>query len=268
MPADLHSALDFAVSRRDAGTLAMVRRAIAHREVLLAFQPIVQAGAPDKVAFYEGLVRVLDETGRVIPARDFILAVETTEMGRQLDCIALHKGLAELRREPGLRLAINMSARSIGYRQWRDILERGLEADPTVGERLILEVTEHSAITVPELLVEFMHATQRRGVSFAIDDFGAGYTALRYFKDFFFDMLKIDGQFVRDIAHDPDNQVLVAAMIKIAEQFDMFTVAESVENAEDAEILRQLGVTCLQGYHWGAPRVTPPWREPADRRTA
>lgn len=268
VPVELNSALEYAVSRRDAGILAMVRRAIEYREVLLAFQPVVQAQAPDKIAFYEGLVRVLDETGRVIPAREFIHAVETTELGRQLDCIALQKGLAELRREPSLRLSINMSARSIGYSKWREALEQGLNADPTVGERLILEVTEHSAITVPELLVDFMHATQGRGVSFAIDDFGSGYTALRHFKDFYFDLLKIDGQFTRDIARDPDNQVLVAAIVSIADQFDMFTVAESVESHEDAIVLRELGLTCLQGFHCGAPKVTPPWRESVALQTA
>lgn len=261
------NALEHAVKARDASTIDMVRRSIQHRQVLLAYQPVLQARARDKVAFYEGLVRVLDETGRVIPAADFIDSVEETEYGRMLDCIALEKGLAELARTSGLRLSINMSARSIGYKKWMRTLTRGLEKEPTVAERLILEITESSAMLVPELVVSFMDNLQSRGIAFAIDDFGAGYTALRHFKEFRFDILKIDGQFCSGVADDPDNQVLVGAMIKIAEQFDMFTVAEKIESAADADCLAALGADCLQGYLFAAPSVRPPWRKQvSDRR--
>lgn len=261
------NALEHAVTKRDASTIGMVRRSIQHRQVMLAFQPVIQANARNKVAFYEGLIRVLDETGRIIPAAEFIDAVEETEYGRMLDCIALEKGLSELSQTPNLRLSINMSARSIGYKKWMRTLTRGLEKEPTVAERLILEITESSAMLVPELVVSFMEDLQSRGIAFAIDDFGAGYTALRHFKDFRFDILKIDGQFCSGIAEDPDNQVLVGAMIKIAEQFDMFTVAEKVESAADADCLAALGADCLQGYLFAAPSVRPPWRKQgSDRR--
>ncbi|HAR52570.1 MAG TPA: EAL domain-containing protein, partial [Roseovarius nubinhibens] len=69
--------------------------------------------------------------------------------------------------------------------------------DPTVAERLILEITESSAMVVPELVTGFMEKLQHKGVSFALDDFGAGYTSFRYLKQFYFDILKIDGQFIR-----------------------------------------------------------------------
>jgi EAL domain-containing protein (putative c-di-GMP-specific phosphodiesterase class I) len=253
------SALEQAVSTRDGAVLGMVQRAITHREVMLAFQPVMQARAPGRTAFHEGLIRVLDETGRVIPAREFIAVVEDTEYGRLLDCLALEQGLAELAREPGLRLAINMSARSIGYRKWMRTLDRGLARDATVAERLILEITERSAITVPELVAAFMGDLQRRGITFAMDDFGAGYTALRHFRELSFDVLKIDGQFCHGIAQDADNQVLVAAMVSIATQFDMFTVAERVEREADARCLTDLGVDCLQGYLFAAPTTRPDW---------
>ena len=259
------TALDLALDARDRGIVAMVRDAIRHRQVLLAYQPVVRARDPATIAFHEALIRVLDETGRIVPARDFMPALEDTEYGRLLDCIALDHGLRELAREPGLRLSVNMSARSIGYRAWSRTLTRGIDRDPTVAERLILEITESSAMLVPELVVDFMSSLQRRGITFALDDFGAGYTALRHFKQFSFDILKIDGQFVTGIAQDADNQVLTGAMLAIADQFDMFTVAESVERAEDAAYLAALGVDCLQGYHFGAPTVTPAWRRPQAR---
>lgn len=262
------SALEHAILARDASTIDMVRNAIRHRQVLLAFQPVMQARAQTQVAFYEGLVRVLDETGRIIPATDFIIAVEDTEYGRMLDCIALEKGLEELARSPGLRLSVNMSARSIGYRRWMHTLDQGLARDPTVAERLILEITEYSAMLVPELVITFMQDLHCRGITFAIDDFGAGYTALRHFKDFSFDMLKIDGQFCGGVSTDADNQVLVGAMVKIAEQFDMFTVAEKVESQGDADCLAALGVDCLQGFHFAAPSVRPPWRKETAQQRA
>lgn len=262
------NALEHAIHARDAGTMDMVRRAIQHRQVLLAFQPVVQAHQPDRIAFHEGLVRVLDETGRVIPAGDFIDTVEDTEYGRILDCIALEKGLEELHRVPGLRLSINMSARSIGYKKWGKVLQKGLAQDPTIAERLILEITEHSAMLVPELVTGFMDDLQGKGITFAMDDFGAGYTALRHFKEFNFDILKIDGEFSHGIAKDPDNQVLVSAMIRIAEQFDMFTVVENVETPEDADCLVALGADCLQGYLFAAPTISPAWKEDASRRRA
>jgi len=113
---------------------------------------------------------------------------------------------------------------------------------------------------VPELVMQAMRDLQRLGISFALDDFGAGYTALRHLKEFQFDILKIDGQFIRGIAQDPDNQVLTRAIIAIAQQFDMFTVAEFVESQADAMALGDLGVDFLQGYYFAAPTMEPPWR--------
>ncbi|MEZ5686757.1 MAG: EAL domain-containing protein [Paracoccaceae bacterium] len=251
--------LDFAIAQRDRETLAMVRRAVERRDVVMAFQPVVQTARPDRIAFYEGLIRVLDSTGRVIPAKDFINVIETTDLGRKVDCLAIEMGLQALSEEPGLRLSVNMSARSIGYPSWMKALNRGLAIDETVAERLILEITESSAMQMPELVTVFMEDLQQRGVSFALDDFGAGYTSFRYLREFYFDILKIDGEFIRGIASNPDNQVMTEALLGVARHFDMFTVAESVENAEDAAYLTELGVDCLQGYYFGAPSVQPPW---------
>ncbi|MDJ0860167.1 MAG: EAL domain-containing protein [Dinoroseobacter sp.] len=261
--------LNEAVAQRDRNILAMVTRAVERKNVMLAYQPVVMAQRPKRAAFFEGLIRVMDDTGRIIPAREFIDTVENKELGRQLDCLALEIGLDTLRRVPGLRLAINMSARSIGYEPWFSILRDGLAADPTVAERLILEITEQSAMVMPEIVTVFMKDLQKEGISFALDDFGAGYTSFRYLRDFYFDILKIDGEFVRKIAHSADNQVLVQALVDVARHFDMFTVAESVETAQDVAFLTAAGVDCLQGYHFAAPTTRPAWLERAEaRRTA
>ena len=138
-------------------------------------------------------------------------------------------------------------------------MERWLKKNQLIGERLILEITESSAMMVPELVVDFMDRLQMQGTCFAMDDFGAGYTALRYFKEFCFDVIKIDGQFIRNISGDADNQAMTAALVSIAKHFDMLTVAEFVESQSDAEMLTKLGVDCLQGYHFAPATTRPDW---------
>ena len=142
----------------------------------------------------------IDEQGRTIPAADFMDKVEDIELGRKIDCRSLSLGLKALKNNPGIRLSINMSARSIGYPKWMAILQKHIRNHPDVVERLILEITESSAMTMPELVIAFMEDLQQHGVTFALDDFGAGYTAFRHLRDFCFDILKIDGQFVRGVA--------------------------------------------------------------------
>lgn len=259
VPPGADNPINAAVSARDGSVLDMVRDAVNHKQTLLAFQPIMLSSDPARVAFYEGLIRVMDDTGRIIPAKDFMPVVEDTELGRDIDTLALGMGMRALHEVPGLRLSINMSARSIGYAKWNRTLKRWLDRDATIGERLILEITEGSAMTVPELVTDFMDRLQAQGICFALDDFGAGATALRYFKQFYFDVLKIDGQFISGIADDPDNQALVRSMQSIAAHFDMITVAEFVERPEDAECLARIGIDCLQGFLYGAPTVKPSW---------
>jgi EAL domain-containing protein (putative c-di-GMP-specific phosphodiesterase class I) len=259
------SPLGVAVAENDRRALDMVAVALRNRRLRLAYQPVVVAADPARIGFYEGLMRVLDPQGRVIPAKDFMGAVEAQEIGREIDCAALTMGLEALARHPWLRLSVNMSARSIGYPRWMRILRQGVAGRPGIGKRLILEITESSAMTVPEVVAAFMSDVQRQGVTFALDGFGAGHSALRYFKDFAFDILKIDGQFTRGIQGDADNQVLMAAFLSIARQFDMLCIAQGVETADEAAWLRALGMDCLQGYAFGAPAVLPDWEKPSEK---
>ena len=251
------SPLGMAISEGDRQTVAMVQSALKQGRLGLAYQPVIMSADPARIGFYEGLIRVLDPSGRIIPAKDFMDAVEGHEIGRLIDCASLRMGLQALAAHPGLRLSINMSARSVGYPKWMAVLTAGLALSPTIAERLILEITESSAMLVPELVVRFMHDLQSRGIAFALDDFGAGYTAIRHFRDFAFDILKIDGMFTRGIEKDPDNQALVRALISVGQHFNMMTVAEMVETAAEAECLRRLGLDCLQGYAFGMPSMKP-----------
>ena len=202
-------------------------------------------------------MRLRDAEGRLIPARDFIEVAEENETGRQLDCIALTLGLAALGRDPALNLSVNMSARSVGYAGWIAALEAGLSTAPELAHRLIIEITEASAMEAPEATLGFMRDLAGRGIRFALDDFGAGSTSFRYLRNFAFDMIKIDGQFVRGVHGNPDSKVLLEALISIGRHFGMLSVAESVETAEEAACLAAAGVDCLQGYYLAPPMPQP-----------
>ncbi len=262
------SPLNAAIGARDRETMTMVRQALARKDAMLAFQPVVQAGRPDRPAFYEGFIRVLDETRRIIPARDFMGTVETTEIGRIIDCLSLEMGLQALERDKSIRMAINMSARSIAYPNWTRTLRRGLKSCPTAAERLILEISEESVMVMPDIVAVFMQDLQKQGIAFALDDFGAGLTSFRHLRQLLFDFIKIDGQFVRGIAANADNQCMVRALLGVAREFDMYAVAESVESGADADCLAAMGVHCLQGYHFGAPTLTPPWQAARQKKSA
>ena len=244
--------LEAAVRRRDASVLDTVARAVAAGEVMLAYQPVMQARAPFETGFYEGLIRVLDPTGRVIPARDFMATVEETELGRELDCAALRLGLKALEGNSRLRLSINMSARSIGYKTWRRILDRFLARDATLGE----------------LVADFIDDLRPLGIAFAIDEFGSGDIAPRHFRNLLFDAVKLDPQYVRGLDRDPDTAMLARALVAMARPMDLAVIAVAVETQAEAEMLDQIGVYCLQGYLFGAPTVRPPWLKPKSEAAA
>lgn len=245
-----------AMGSRDADILTLVREALAVGRTKLAFQPIVLAGDTKTTAFYEGLIRVLDDQGRVIPAAQFMPVISETDLGREMDCVTLALAFDTLRQHSDRRISINVSARSLGDGKWRDTLRTGLAASGALGERLIFEISESSAMQLHEVVIRFMAEVQPRGVAFALDGFGAGMTAFRHLKDFFFDLVKVDKGFVRDIGRTPDNQVMAEALITVAHQFEMFVVADGVESADDATFVTQLGADCLQGYHFGVPKFT------------
>ena len=255
--AGLDDPLAVAVSVAEREVLAMVRAALSLRRMRLAFQPAVYAADPSIIGFYEGYIRLLDPQDRVIPARDFMDVAETQELGREIDVAALRLGLIALQRNPGIRVAVNMSARSVGYRKWAQLLRQALAAHPGLGRGLILEIGEASAMQMPDVLVPFMKDLREEGIAFTLDDFGAGATSLQLLSEFRFDIAKLDGKFVRGIERKAGNRPILRAAIAMAREFGMFLVAESVETAAEANWLRDHGVGCLQGYLFGAPEVAP-----------
>ncbi len=256
----LASPLDAAISAQDRETLSLVTLALKERRMRLAFQPAVYAADPAVIGFFEGFIRLLNPRDQVIPARDFMAAVEQRELGRAIDCAALQMGLMAMQRNPQIRLSVNMSARSVGYQPWIAILRKALRETPKLGHNLILEINEASALQVPDVLTPFMAEMRDHGIVFALDDFGAGVTSLRLLRDLRFEIAKIDGALVREVDQSPAQQMITRAAIALAGEMEMYVVAEAVETEGEANWLREAGVGCLQGYLFGAPTVTPDFR--------
>jgi EAL domain-containing protein (putative c-di-GMP-specific phosphodiesterase class I) len=248
------------MAAQDRETLKTVADALKDRRMRLAYQPVVYAADPSVIGFFEGFIRLLNLRDQVIPARDFMGAVERTQLGREIDCAALQMGLMSLQRNPQIRISVNMSARSVGYQRWATILRKALRDSPKLGYNLILEINAVSAMQVPDVLRPFMEEMRNHGIVFALDDFGAGLISLETLQDLRFEIAKIEGSLVRDIDRMTGPQTVVRGAIALAQEMGMYVVAEAVETEAEATWLREAGVGCMQGYLFGAPSVTPDFR--------
>ena len=171
------SPLNLAIAKRDGQTLEMVAAAIKHKQTLLDYQPVMMSSDPRQVGFYEGLIRMMDAPGRIIPAKDFIHVIDDTELGRRIDSLSFNMGMQCLFNRPNLRLSINMSARSIGFGPWKLNFYRWLECDETIAERLIfifasipaaLLVKRTSQVLPPFRLVDVVCRTVARSTLAAV----------------------------------------------------------------------------------------------------
>lgn len=236
---------------------AAAAAALANGRVALACQPIVNSADPGRVAFCEGLLRLFGPDGQPLATGAVIAAVEAGPLGRALDRRALALALAELRRQPDLRLSVNLSAHGLTDRAWFALVEAALDGDATLAERLIIEITETAPPAHAAALRDFAQHWQRRGVALALDDFGRGHTGFAQLLDLRWDVLKIDGGLCQRAAAEPGARRVVAALAELGRHFEALVVGEAVETAAQAATLMELGVEALQGFHFGAPAVVP-----------
>lgn len=239
--------------------LKTVASALAEGRLTCAFQPVVTTRNTDMPAFYECLVRIRDRSGRLLPAAEFMPAIEHDDIARLVDRAILRKALRILSTTQRVRLSVNLSANGVGDQGWLSILESFATAAPGSTEFLVVEITESAVLDLTPEKLAFLFRIRELGCSIALDDFGAGHTSIGHLGKFRFDFLKIDGSFMDNFACNPDNQFLVKAMVSIARHFDMVCVAERVETAEEARLLTEMGVDCLQGYAFGKPEMEPDW---------
>ena len=250
------------IQRIDLAVADLIERALMHNRIDLAFQPVVDA-ATHSVQHYEALLRIGDDFGGMLNAGPMIATAESMGLMRRLDLVVLDLAVSEMARHPEIVLAVNVSAVNAGRGSWLDRATELLARQPEVAGRLMVEITETLALVDPTETVRFVDALHKLGAKVAIDDFGAGNTSFRALRRLGVDVVKIDGSFVTGIASNPDNQLFVRALVGIARGFGLATVAEFVETADEARILRDEGVGQLQGYLFGRPELARPWGVPS-----
>ncbi|MEM1268041.1 MAG: EAL domain-containing protein [Pseudomonadota bacterium] len=236
-------------------TRTLVATAISEGRVRLALQPIVYAHTTTSTAFYEGLVRIEMPDGTLVSPGDILPKIAGLPEAAALDEVVLQLALTALARDPGLRLSVNVAPATISSPSWLDVLERAHAEAPDVCYRLIVEITETASLLHKRDVPAFLKAVRATGANIALDDFGAGHTSFRYFRELRFDMVKIDGGFCAGIATDPDAACLVTALVGIAKHFEMVCVAEHISDPRDASKVAELGVDCLQGHLYGTPEL-------------
>ena len=224
----------------------------ADNRMRLVLQPIVDSktGEPK---FYEALMRMAQPDGSVISAGEFVHVAEQLGLSRLIDRRTLELAVALLKQDTGLKLSLNVSGLTCGDQAWLAALQHLTGRDRQITSRLIVEITETAAIHDLNQSIAFVDTLKEIGCQVAIDDFGAGYTSFKNLKHLAVDMVKIDGGFVRNLPTDPSDRVFLETMVTLANSFGMETVAEWVGCEETAKIASDVGVTYLQGFHYGRP---------------
>jgi PAS domain S-box-containing protein len=238
--------------KRELDALAWVGRirdALDQDRLVLYSQPIVPlaGGQPSQ----ELLLRMIGHDGEVIAPGRFLPVAEKYGLIGEIDRWVI--GQAVRLAASGQRVEANLSAESVGNLDLLPLIERELRdahADPA---NLIFEITETTLMEDIEIGKVFAHGLTGIGCKLALDDFGTGFGSFTYLKSIPVSYLKIDIDFVRDQKANPANQVLVKAIVGLAEGFGCQTIAEGVEDAETLALLEEYGVDFAQGFHLGRP---------------
>jgi EAL domain-containing protein (putative c-di-GMP-specific phosphodiesterase class I) len=235
-----------------------IRKALEEDRLLLYYQPILHL-KENEIRQYELLLRLPnDQDAEPLPPSTFLYIAERSGLIQAIDCWVAGKAIAIIaeHQRGGRRLVlhVNLSGKSIGDSKVVASIEDALaraEIDPAC---LVFEVTETAAIANIEEAQSFARRLRARGCRFALDDFGSGFGSFYYLKTLPFDYLKIDGDFIRGIVTSPMDQLVVKAIVGIAEELGTKTIAEFVTDEVTVRFLRQSGVDYAQGHHVGQPR--------------
>ncbi|GAB3500954.1 hypothetical protein GCM10027399_27640 [Curvibacter fontanus] len=234
-----------------------LRRALERGEFLLHYQPQYEL-ISGRIIGVEALIRwshpelglvapgrfigVAEESGLIVPMGDWVL--------RQACRQAVLWQQAGL---PALTMAVNLSAIQFKRSNVELSVERALAESGLAPALLELELTESILIQNVENVLASVRRLKQLGVKLSIDDFGTGYSSLSYLKRLDIDKLKIDQSFVRDLAIDPDDATIVRAIIQMARNLNLQTIAEGVETEEMRDLLRSFGCDAAQGYLYSRP---------------
>jgi diguanylate cyclase (GGDEF)-like protein len=230
-----------------------LRTALEEQQFVLHYQPQIDLST-GRIDAAEALLRWRDPSlGLVLPGR-FLAVLESTGMIVPLGNWALLKAVEDLEswRQAGsgpMRVGVNVSAQQLKQREFlHGLLGLAERLAPLAGFGLDIEITETTLLQDLEGTSEKLRELRKAGIRVALDDFGTGYSSLGLLSKLPVDVLKIDRSFVRGLPEDAASVTLVASIVELASAFDLITVAEGVETAEQVAALRALRCSHSQGF--------------------
>lgn len=236
-----------------------ITKALEEQRMVLYYQPIVHnTHLADLNSHYEILIRMIDESGKLIPPGEFLPAAERYNLIANIDRWVISEYFRWLAEHPqqlnSLVLgSINLSGNSLGNDSCLHHIESQLREFSIPPEKICFEITETEAIANLTKAKNFIEKLKDHGCNFALDDFGSGFSSYAYLKNLPVDFLKIDGMFVKDINSDPENYAMVESINHIGHVMGRRTIAEFVENPEILQTLSKLGIDYMQGYGIAKP---------------
>jgi EAL domain-containing protein (putative c-di-GMP-specific phosphodiesterase class I) len=235
---------------------ANVRAAIERGKFRLLFQPVV--GLADRsVHHYEALLRPFPIAGQERDStQEFVAFAEAMGLAETLDGAVLRR-VVETLPHVGPKVAINVSGVSMQSSAFRARLLDQIAAWPTLNGRLMVELTETADIEDVAAAVDTVTRLDAAGVSVCLDDFGAGFAAFRYLKEFKVAFIKIDGSFVRNAVDGNRDSGFIGAMVELARCVGARAIAETIETQQQATTMAALGVQFGQGWLFGKPDSLP-----------
>jgi PAS domain S-box-containing protein len=244
----------------------LIYSALAQDRFVLHGQPIVHL-ASSKPARFELLIRMRNVRGgkELLAPATFLPGAERFDLIASIDEWVIDQAI-ELA-AAGHRVTVNVSAKTISDPDQVARIDAAVLASGGPAENLIFEITETALADNLEAARSFATQMRDRGCAIALDDFGVGHGSFTYLRHLPIDYLKIDMQFVRDLLRDDDDRQVVEAIIGVAHQYKIETIAEGVEDDATLHELRRLGVDYAQGYLLGGPApLTQCWSPPRNRR--
>ena len=245
-----------------------LRQALDRGELWVAYQPIVRA-ASEEISGFEALVRWQHPVRGLISPEKFIPLAEECGMIGKIGTFVLKEALAEAAHWPEqVRIAVNLSPIQFNDPHIVETVGSALTESGVTPVRLELEITEGVFLADSDATAGTFARLKALGVRLALDDFGTGYSSLGYLKNAPFDKIKIDQSFVRGAASTTRrNGAIIRAIVTLAESLDMDTTAEGVETHDDLQLIRDLGVSQVQGFIFGKPAKAEDARELANSIT-
>jgi len=231
-----------------------LRLALERQEMWVAYQPIVRA-ASEEISGFEALVRWNHPVRGLISPEKFINVAEECGMIGKIGEFVLRSAVEEAAQWPEqVRIAVNLSPIQFNDPHIIDTVAAVLSDFDFKPSRLELEITEGVFLADSDATAGTFARLKSLGVRLALDDFGTGYSSLGYLKNAPFDKIKIDQSFVRGAASTTKrNGAIIRAIVTLADSLDMDTTAEGVETHDDLYLIRELGVSQVQGYIFGKP---------------